>query len=43
MRGDLTVMTLDPFVVGTQDPDRLMGGRVLATIVGGEVVFEAGG
>jgi predicted amidohydrolase YtcJ len=43
MRGDLTVMSIDPFVVGTDDPDRLLDGEILATIVGGEVVFEVGG
>jgi predicted amidohydrolase YtcJ len=41
-RGDLTVLSLDPFVVGSTDPDRLLDGRVLATVVGGRVVFEAG-
>ena len=43
MRGDLTVMNIDPFVVGTDDPDRLQEGRILATIVGGNVVYRAGG
>ncbi len=42
MRGDLTVMSLDPFVVGTTDPGRLLDGRVLATVVGGDIVYEAG-
>jgi predicted amidohydrolase YtcJ len=42
MRGDLTVMTVDPFVVGSDDPDHLLDGEIVATIVGGEVVFESG-
>jgi predicted amidohydrolase YtcJ len=42
MRGDLTVMGLDPFVVGSTDPDRLLEGRIRATVVGGVVVFQAG-
>ena len=42
MRGDLTVMSLDPFQMGIDDPGRLLDGRILATVVGGEVVFEAG-
>jgi len=42
MRGDLTVMSLDPFVVGTTDPGRLLDGQILATVVGGKVVYEAG-
>ncbi len=42
MRADFTVLSLDPFVVGSTDPDRLLEGRVLATVVGGRVVFEAG-
>ena len=41
-RGDLTVMTLDPFVVGSTDPGQLLDGRILATVVGGRVVYEAG-
>jgi len=43
MRGDLTVMSIDPFVVGTEDPGRLFEGRILATVVAGNVVYEAGG
>jgi predicted amidohydrolase YtcJ len=40
-RGDLTVLSLDPFELASTDPDRLLEGRILATIVGGEVVYEA--
>jgi predicted amidohydrolase YtcJ len=43
MRGDLTVMTVDPFVLGIEDPGALLGGEIVATVVGGEVVFELGG
>jgi predicted amidohydrolase YtcJ len=39
-RGDVTVLSLDPFALAATDPDRLLGGRILATIVGGEVVYE---
>ncbi len=42
MRGDLTVVTIDPFVVGSTDPGRLLEGRIVATVVGGKVVYEAG-
>jgi len=42
MRGDLTVMSIDPFVVGSQNPDALLDGRILATVVGGKVVYETG-
>ncbi len=42
MRADLTLLSLDPFVVGSTDPDRLLAGRVLATVAGGRVAFEAG-
>jgi predicted amidohydrolase YtcJ len=42
MRGDLTVMSIDPFAVGTDDPGSLLEGEILATVVGGKVVFEAG-
>jgi predicted amidohydrolase YtcJ len=41
MRADLTVMSIDPFVVGSADPAGLLQGRILATVVGGRVVFEA--
>ncbi|NNM03582.1 MAG: amidohydrolase [Gemmatimonadetes bacterium] len=40
MRGDLTVLRIDPFVVGTNSPGNLFGGEILATVVGGKVVFE---
>ncbi|MCJ7627473.1 MAG: amidohydrolase [Longimicrobiales bacterium] len=42
MRGDLTVMNLDPFVVGSTEPGRLLEGQILVTVVGGKVVYEAG-
>ncbi len=38
---DITVMSIDPLVVGSTDPDRLSQGRILMTIVGGRVVYEA--
>jgi hypothetical protein len=38
---DLTVMNIDPLVVGETDPGRLFEGRIVATIVGGRVVHEA--
>jgi predicted amidohydrolase YtcJ len=41
MRGDLTVLSIDPFVVGRADPDALLDGKVLATVVGGKVIHRA--
>jgi predicted amidohydrolase YtcJ len=38
---DITVMNIDPLVVGHTDPDRLAEGRILLTIVGGRIVYEA--
>jgi predicted amidohydrolase YtcJ len=38
---DLTVMDIDPLVVGASDPARLLRGRILATIVAGKVAFAA--
>ncbi|HSB61307.1 MAG TPA: amidohydrolase family protein [Vicinamibacteria bacterium] len=38
---DITVMDKDPLVLGTTEPGKLLGGRIVATIVGGEVVHEA--
>ncbi len=37
---DLTVMDIDPFVLADEDPARLLNGRILMTIVDGNVVYE---
>ncbi len=39
---DITVMDIDPLVIGENNRDRLLEGRILMTIVGGRVVYEAG-
>ena len=38
---DLTVLGLDPLVVGAQEPARLFEGIVQLTVVGGRVVYQA--
>ena len=38
---DITVVNIDPLVVGETDPGRLLDGRVLATIVGGSLVHNS--
>jgi predicted amidohydrolase YtcJ len=38
---DITVMDLDPLVVGATDPGKLLRGSILATIVGGKVAYAA--
>ncbi len=38
---DITVVDRDPFVVGSKEPHKLLGGRATATIVGGRVVYQA--
>ena len=38
---DITVVNIDPLVVGETDPGRLLDGRVLATIVGGSLVYNS--
>jgi predicted amidohydrolase YtcJ len=38
---DLTVMDLDPFVVGSTNPGDLLDGRILGTVSRGRVLFEA--
>jgi predicted amidohydrolase YtcJ len=43
MQGDLTILSIDPFVVGNTEPDRLLDGRIEATVVGGNVVYRRGG
>ena len=40
-RADLTILDVDPFVLGESDPARLLDGHVLATIVDGEVLHDA--
>jgi predicted amidohydrolase YtcJ len=42
MWADLTILSLDPFVVGSTRPGALLEGEVLGTISRGKVVFEAG-
>jgi predicted amidohydrolase YtcJ len=37
---DITMMDLDPLAVGTTDPGRLLGSKIVATIVGGKVAYE---
>jgi predicted amidohydrolase YtcJ len=39
---DLTVMDVDPFSAADQQPGRILGGRIVMTIVGGDVVYEKG-
>jgi len=41
-RADLTVMDLDPLVVGSSAPEGLLRGRILMTIVNGEVIARTG-
>jgi hypothetical protein len=38
---DITVMDIDPLVVGSTRPDDLLKGAITLTIMGGKVVFEA--
>lgn len=38
---DITVMSIDPLVVGESDPGKLLEGKIVATIVGGKIVYEA--
>ncbi len=41
MWADMTVMNIDPLVTGSVNPDRLAEGRILMTIVSGQVVYES--
>ncbi len=40
---DLTIMDVDPLVLGETDPGAILDGRIVATIVAGEVVYRAEG
>jgi len=37
---DITVMDIDPFVLADESPSELLGGKILMTIVEGQVVYE---
>ena len=39
---DLTLMDIDPLVLGPTDPDALLTGNIVTTIVAGNVVYRAG-
>jgi len=38
--GDITVLDIDPFQLGETSPEKLLDGKVLMTVVGGEIVFR---
>ena len=38
---DITVMDIDPLVVGDVEPGKLFDGNIVATIVGGKVLYKA--
>lgn len=38
---DITIMDIDPLVLGETDPGKLLGGRIVATIVNGRLPYEA--
>jgi predicted amidohydrolase YtcJ len=37
---DLTVMNIDPFVLADENPSDILNGKILMTIVGGNIVYE---
>ncbi|MEL7451452.1 MAG: amidohydrolase family protein, partial [Pseudomonadota bacterium] len=39
-RTDLTVMDIDPFVLGETDPAALLDGSILMTLVDGKIIYE---
>jgi predicted amidohydrolase YtcJ len=38
---DITIMDIDPLVLGESDPGKILDGKILATIVAGKLVHEA--
>jgi predicted amidohydrolase YtcJ len=38
---DITVMDLDPLNIGEKDPEKLLQGRIVITMVAGKIVFES--
>lgn len=39
--GDVTLMSIDPLVLGESDPGAILDGEIVATVVGGQVVYRA--
>ncbi len=39
--GDVTVMDIDPLVLGETDPGAILDGNIVATVVGGQVIYRA--
>ena len=39
---DLTVMSIDPFMLESRDPGRILDGEIVATIVQGKIVYRGG-
>jgi predicted amidohydrolase YtcJ len=39
---DLTVMDIDPFVLADENPNDILNGRILMTVVNGKIVYEGG-
>lgn len=37
---DLTIMDIDPFTLAGSAPEKILGGRIMLTVVNGKVVFE---
>ena len=37
---DLTVMDIDPFALAATAPEKILGGRIMLTMVGGRIVYE---
>lgn len=37
---DLTIMDIDPFALATSAPEKILGGRIMLTIVNGRIVYE---
>lgn len=40
MWADITVMDIDPMVVGVESPESLLEGKILLTVVGGRIVYR---
>ncbi len=37
---DITVMDIDPFVLGETDPGKILEGKIIMTIVNGEIIYR---
>ncbi len=41
LQGDVTIMDIDPFILGDTDPNRILRGAILMTVIAGSPAYES--